>query len=396
MTDTLPISKIKPSSTNPRKTFDTKDLVASVKREGVLDPLIVRPKGKGFEVVTGERRYRSAKEAGLTEVPVQIREMTDEDAQRIQVVENLQRENVPALEEADGFEALMTTFGWSARKLAETLGKPRRYIAERSHLAHLRGPARDALSSGKIAEGHAIVLSRLDEEAQEYMLGRQLEHGWTVDGLKQQIQTEVEHSLEGVPWSLEVEYAEMRACAGCPGRTKSQPDLFDRQARDRDTCFVPRCWTAKMDHAIDSLVDTGIQRVSETKRRSTTKTLGTDDWAEAEGHPTKYHESGVIVDGPRIGQQIWIVTDRDLLAGRMETDEAELSKMKAAADSAIEWVASEKELSPLGLALLIRVMERSKKRDRVHALSLAELGEEDEWDGVKAVQLAAAILFLTS
>ena len=233
------------------------------------------------------------------------------------------------------------------------------------------------------------MLSRLDEEAQEYMLGRQLEHGWTVDGLKQQIQTEVEHSLEGVPWSLEVEYAEMRACAGCPGRTKSQPDLFDRQARDRDTCFVPRCWTAKMDHAIDSLVDTGIQRVSETKRRSTTKTLGTDDWAEAEGHPTKYHESGVIVDGPRIGQQIWIVTDRDLLAGRMETDEAELSKMKAAADSAIEWVASEKELSPLGLALLIRVMECSKKRDRVHALSLAELGEEDEWDGVKAVQLAA-------
>lgn len=164
----LPITGLKASPLNPRKQFDPvklQELATSFSGVGIIEPLVVRAVNGHHEIVAGERRFRAAKLAGLREVPTVVRELTDAQVLEIMVVENNQRDDVNALEEADGFSRLIKT-GYDIDRLAERIGHTRRYIFDRIKLLDLVPPAKKLLLAGRLPTSHAILLARLDEEQQ--------------------------------------------------------------------------------------------------------------------------------------------------------------------------------------------------------------------------------------
>jgi ParB/RepB/Spo0J family partition protein len=165
----LPLTKLSPHPANPRKHFDPakmKELEASVRQKGVLVPLLVRKNGAGFEILAGERRSRAAKAAGLSEVPVMIRDLSDAEAREIVVFENLEREDLDPLEEADGYRTLMTQDRYTVARIAERLGCSEKYIYDRVKLLQLVHNAKTLLLSNRITAGHAILLARLKPDEQ--------------------------------------------------------------------------------------------------------------------------------------------------------------------------------------------------------------------------------------
>jgi len=160
------INDIHVSPLQPRKEFDEeaiKALTASIKEKGVLQPLIVRhdPKG-GYELIAGERRLRASKEAGLNEVPVIIKELDDREVLEIALVENLLRENLSPIEEADAYQRLIDNFSHTQEKIAEIVGKSRSYIANTLRLLTLPEEVKSYINEGKISAGHARCLVGLD------------------------------------------------------------------------------------------------------------------------------------------------------------------------------------------------------------------------------------------
>jgi ParB/RepB/Spo0J family partition protein len=171
----IPLPDIIRSKSNPRKTFDAAkltELAASVKEHGVLQPILVRPNGKAgtYELVAGERRFRAAQEAGLTEIPALVRELTDTQVLEIQVIENLQRDDLHPLEEADGYRQLMAK-KYDVARIAERIGRSVKYVYDRMKLAGLVDEARKIFLDGKITAGHAILLARLKPEDQKRCIG---------------------------------------------------------------------------------------------------------------------------------------------------------------------------------------------------------------------------------
>lgn len=127
----VPIEDILPNPNQPRQTLgDLSELTASVRQKGILEPILVRPKGGRFEIIAGERRFRAAIEAGLAEVPCIVRETTDAETMELALIENLQRKDLSPFEEADGLKALGETYGYTHEKMAEKLGKSRSSLTE--------------------------------------------------------------------------------------------------------------------------------------------------------------------------------------------------------------------------------------------------------------------------
>lgn len=170
--EVLPVTGLKASPLNPRKHFDPvklQELAASFKGVGIIEPLVVRAVNGHHEIVAGERRFRAAKLAGLDTVPTVVRELTDAQVLEIMVVENNQRDDVNALEEADGFKRLLKT-GYDIDRLAERIGHQRRYIFDRIKLLDLVPTAKQLLLDGRLPTSHAIVLARLEAKDQERAL----------------------------------------------------------------------------------------------------------------------------------------------------------------------------------------------------------------------------------
>lgn len=165
----MKIMDIEPNRDQPRKAFADdalSELADSIAKYGVLQPLLVRPFGdNGYQLIAGERRWRAARLAGLTEVPVVIREMTDEEAAALALIENLQREDLNPVEEAFGFRKLMEDFGLTQEEAAERVGKSRPAVANALRLLKLPADILDLVRDGKISAGHArALLSFPDEE----------------------------------------------------------------------------------------------------------------------------------------------------------------------------------------------------------------------------------------
>lgn len=159
---TIPVDQIVRSPYQPRRHFDEaalEELATSIRQQGVLQPLVVRSKAQGgFELIAGERRWRAAQIAGLDEVPAVKKEVTDKEASTIALVENIQREDLGALDEAIGLERLRSEFELTQQQLAEIVGKSRAAIANSLRLLNLGGPARQLLESAAIDTGHAKAL----------------------------------------------------------------------------------------------------------------------------------------------------------------------------------------------------------------------------------------------
>lgn len=165
----LKIMDIEPNRAQPRKDFSEEslsELAGSIEKYGVLQPLLVRPLGDGYQLIAGERRWRAARMAGLTEVPVVIREMTDEEAATLALIENLQREDLNPVEEAFGFRKLMDDFSLTQEEAAEKVGKSRPAVANALRLLKLPADVLELLRAGKISAGHARALLAFPSEAE--------------------------------------------------------------------------------------------------------------------------------------------------------------------------------------------------------------------------------------
>lgn len=159
--DKISLKEIKVNPFQPRKIFDEEalaELTESIKEHGVLQPIIVRKKGKVFEIVVGERRFRASKAAGLSEIPAVIRKLTDQQMMEIAILENLQREDLTPIEEADAYQNLMESLGLTQEQLAFRLGKSRPHIANHVRLLSLPQVVREQISSDKISMGHGRAL----------------------------------------------------------------------------------------------------------------------------------------------------------------------------------------------------------------------------------------------
>lgn len=168
---TLPIADIEPNRGQPRKQFDDAalaDLAASIAQHGVIQPLLVRPlPGGGYQLVAGERRWRASRMAGLSEVPAVVREMTEQEAAELALIENLQRQDLNPMEEAMGYQTLMETYGLTQEETARAVNKSRPAVANALRLLHLPQEVAEMVAAGRLTAGHArAVLAFEDEEEQ--------------------------------------------------------------------------------------------------------------------------------------------------------------------------------------------------------------------------------------
>lgn len=167
-TDTLAVNDIIPNKEQPRKTFDEaalQELADSIKQHGVLQPLLVRPLTTGgYQLVAGERRWRASRLAELKEVPVIIKELSDTEAMEIAIIENLQREDLNPIEEAEGLQALIDKCGFTQEEVATSVGKSRPAITNALRLLRLPEEVRQMTKDGNISAGHARALLAFDNE----------------------------------------------------------------------------------------------------------------------------------------------------------------------------------------------------------------------------------------
>ncbi|MDJ0930425.1 ParB/RepB/Spo0J family partition protein [Breoghania sp.] len=165
------IEYIRPNPRNPRKTFsedDLSDLTESVREKGVVQPILVRPSAieKGtFELIAGERRWRAAQKAGLHEMPAVVRDVTDQEALELAIIENVQRADLNPIEEALGYDQLVADFNYSQAALAKVIGKSRSHVANTMRLLKLPNAVKDYLAQGLLTAGHARALITVDDPA---------------------------------------------------------------------------------------------------------------------------------------------------------------------------------------------------------------------------------------
>lgn len=174
---TLPISEVKPNKGQPRKTFRSEELAEltdSIKQNGILQPLLVRKKGSGYEIVAGERRYQAAKAAGLSEVPVVIREISDDEVFKLALIENLQRSDLSPLEEAQGYRQLIKEKGLTQEELAKILSKSRSAITNTLRLLDLPEEVQGLVEEGKLTAGHARAILAVPSEEGRIQLAQKV------------------------------------------------------------------------------------------------------------------------------------------------------------------------------------------------------------------------------
>ena len=162
------IDKISPSPFQPRRAFDEiklQELAMSIRNQGIIQPLVVRPKGERFELIAGERRWRAAMKAGLSIVPVVVRQASDRDALQLALIENLQREDLNPIEEATGYRRLQDEFTWSQEEVADKVGKSRPAVTNALRLLALPSEVQQEVASGNLPAGQARALLGLQSEA---------------------------------------------------------------------------------------------------------------------------------------------------------------------------------------------------------------------------------------
>jgi ParB family chromosome partitioning protein len=184
------LSQIRANQYQPRTSFDQKkleELAESIKKHGVIQPVLVRKDGKGFELVAGERRFRAAKLAKLKKIPVVVSNISDVQSLEIAILENIQREDLNPLEVAKGYQRLKDEFGYTQEAVAKSVGKPRSSVANSLRLLTLSPKIQDEIDKGAISEGHAKVLLSVDGTKADQLLIRIISENLSVRDLEKQI-----------------------------------------------------------------------------------------------------------------------------------------------------------------------------------------------------------------
>ena len=186
------IDRIRPNRYQPRRQFDLdelKELSDSIAQQGVIQPLVVRPDSNGYELIAGERRLRAARQAGLKQVPVVVRDVSERQLLQMSIIENIQRQNLNPMEEADAYHRLMQEFGLTQEQVAEQIGKSRSAVANFLRLRQLPIPVKDSINQGKLTMGHARALLGAASKAQQTLVWKTiLTKGISVRQTEQMIQ----------------------------------------------------------------------------------------------------------------------------------------------------------------------------------------------------------------
>jgi ParB family chromosome partitioning protein len=189
------VEEIEPNPNQPRKVFSSAaldELAASIRASGVIQPVIVRRQGAHYQLVAGERRWRAARQAGLARIPAIVREVTDAESLELALVENLLREDLNPMEEAEAFDKLLARFAWTQEELAQRIGKERSSIANALRLLRLPSPIQDDLRAGRLTMGHARALLALTTPAEQLKLRDEiLAHDWSVRATEDTVRTAV-------------------------------------------------------------------------------------------------------------------------------------------------------------------------------------------------------------
>jgi len=186
-TNEAPIAKITENQYQPRTFFDDEkleDLASSIKEHGIIQPLVVRETTKGYELIAGERRLRAAKIAGLKKVPISITKASNTKSLEIAILENVQREDLDAIEVAKGYQRLKEEFSYTQEALSKSIGKPRSSVANSLRLLALSVKIQKEISSGNISEGHAKVLLGLETAKAEVLAERIVKENLSVRALE--------------------------------------------------------------------------------------------------------------------------------------------------------------------------------------------------------------------
>ena len=171
--DYIDINDIKPNSNQPRKTFDEdklNELAASIEEHGLIQPLVLRKAEKGYEIVAGERRWRAARKIGIREIPCIVRELTDEENMLLAIIENMQREDLNPIEEAEGIRQMIETYGLTQEEVSKSVGKSRPYIANSLRLLRLPETIRKYVEDGSLSTGHAKAIAAVSDEKKQIEL----------------------------------------------------------------------------------------------------------------------------------------------------------------------------------------------------------------------------------
>lgn len=181
-TTQIPISKIKPNSYQPRTRFSNEQLEAltdSIRNEGVLMPVLLRPQGSGYELIAGERRWRASQAAGLTEIPAVIRNVDDLQALELAIIENEQRDDLTAIESGYAYRRMMDEFGCSQQQVAEKIGVSRVQVSNLIRLLQLSEPIKEMVEKRELSMGQARPLVNLPAHVGERLARQCVEHGWS-------------------------------------------------------------------------------------------------------------------------------------------------------------------------------------------------------------------------
>jgi len=327
----IPIADLRESKQNPRHHFDKQaleDLTESIRTHGVLTPILVRPSNGHFEIGAGHRRYRAAKAAGLAEIPATVRDLSDTELLEVLVIENLQREDVHPLEEAEGYRALIQKAGYDAEAIAAKVGKSASYVYQRLKLAELIGPAKKLFLEGIMTAGHAILLARLRPEDQ----GRTLKTLFdgpriapSVRDLARWIEHEILLDLHAAPWKKDDAQLlpAAGACTACPKRTGFNKALFEDLAK-RDLCLDADCYHEKEKAFVArreaELKEQGKKpvRVSSEYLNSYSQegkpllkagVLGNGSYNKISGKPCADARDALVVHGDELGKTFQVCTE---------------------------------------------------------------------------------------
>lgn len=308
--EVLGLASIATSLTNPRKSFDQaklQELADSIKASGVHQPVLVRPLPASrledtfthrrpgdplasFELVLGERRYRASKLAGLDTIPAIIRPLTDAQALEAQIVENLQRDDLAPLEEAEGYQALIAATGVAKEDIGARIGRSRTFVYGRLKLLDLCPEAAAALRSGTIDASRALVIARIpDTQLQIKALEEASRKDW------QGNQSSYRSFLSWAQSNVMLKLSEARfkitdanlvpaagSCRACPKRTGANPDLFS-DVSGADVCTDPKCYSEKLEAHDAAVVRQAKENGSEVILGKQAKKLWTYENAEIDG-----------------------------------------------------------------------------------------------------------------
>ncbi len=188
----IPLSQLRPNPYQPRKTFDEeaiRELADSIREHGVIQPIIVREALRGYEIIAGERRFRASQLVGKETIPAVVRTYTDQQVMEIALIENVQREDLNAIEVAAAYQSIMTQFSLTQEELAQKVGKSRSHIANFLRLLSLPDEIKEHVSRGTLSMGHARALAGVKDDAKKKELARQaVKYGWNVRELEQAVQ----------------------------------------------------------------------------------------------------------------------------------------------------------------------------------------------------------------